>query len=419
MEGWEIKSIGDLCTIKGRIGYRGYTKKDIVTKGEGAITLSPSNIKGNEFTLERCTYISWFKYEESPEIMIFEGDILFVKTGSSYGKTTIIENLKEKATINPQLVVLKDIQCINRFLYYSMVSADFKDQIETIIGGSSIPTLSQANLAKLKIVIPPNPKQKQIVALLDQAFAAIDQAKANIERNIENAKELFQSKLNAIFSQKGEGWDERTLNELIEISHGYAFKSKNFEKDFRGAKPIVLTPGNFSEDSTLYFTEKNTKRFTGEVLKSFVFEYNDLAVVMTDLSSKMKILGKPSFIKSDNILHNQRIGRVVFKSQDVSRKLLYYFFQTNNYLDEIKNSATGTMVRHTAPKRILVNKISFPKSKEKQELLVETLDKIKYSKKKIENYYQQKLSQLDQLKKSILQKAFSGELTGKSAVTSE
>ena len=80
----------------------------MVAKGKGAITLSPSNIIDNKMDYSSCTYISWAKYEESPEIMIHNNDILLVKTGSSYGKSAFVEDLPEKATINPQFVVLKE-----------------------------------------------------------------------------------------------------------------------------------------------------------------------------------------------------------------------------------------------------------------------------------------------------------------------
>ena len=118
-EGWEEKTLGEICLIVGRIGFRGYTRKDIVTnKKDGAITLSPSNIVNGNMCYNNCTYISWFKYNESPEIKIQNGDILIVKTGSSYGKSAFVENLPHKATINPQFVVLKDIKINHKLLLY-------------------------------------------------------------------------------------------------------------------------------------------------------------------------------------------------------------------------------------------------------------------------------------------------------------
>lgn len=206
-----------------------------------------------------------------------------------------------------------------------------------------------------------------------------------------------------------EGWEEKKLGDLIEIMHGYAFESENFKTEFIGTNPIVLTPGNFSEDSKIIFTEQNTKRCYGKFPDSFKFNVGDLVLVMTDLSSKMKILGKPAIIDTKNVLHNQRIGRVRFKDNTLNRDFLYYFFQTEKYLNEIKNSATGTMVKHTAPKRILSVTIFYPKSSEEQKKIVTILDSaftaIEAAKANIEknientnNLFQSRLNEIFSLK---------------------
>ena len=105
----EWKKLGDICDIKGRIGFRGYTREDQVDKGEGAISLSPGNISDDSLNYDSCTYVTWTKYEESPEIMVSEGDIILGKT-ASVGKVARIKRLPEKATINPQLVLLKNFR---------------------------------------------------------------------------------------------------------------------------------------------------------------------------------------------------------------------------------------------------------------------------------------------------------------------
>ena len=107
-KGWTWCRLINVCHIFGRIGFRGYTKADLVSH-DGAITLSPSNIINGQMNYQHCTYISWSKYEESPEIQIANGDILLVKTGSSFGKCAFVSDLPQKATINPQFVVLKYI----------------------------------------------------------------------------------------------------------------------------------------------------------------------------------------------------------------------------------------------------------------------------------------------------------------------
>lgn len=196
----KMLKLGDVCEIKGRIGYRGYTVQDLVQKGEGAITLSPSNIQDNKFITNKCTYISWFKYEESPEIMVFEGDILFVKTGSTYGKVALVENLPEKATINPQFVVLKDIKCSNRFLYYALTTNAFKEKVENIVGGAATPTLSQTNLAEQTIPLPSLKDQQSIVRQLDALRAETQKLEVVYQKKIDDLEELKKSILQKAFA---------------------------------------------------------------------------------------------------------------------------------------------------------------------------------------------------------------------------
>lgn len=198
--GWTERKLDDLCVIKGRIGYRGYTKNDLVEKGHGAITLSPSNIKQNRFVADDCTYISWFKYDESPEIMVFEGDILFVKTGSTYGKVAIARDLPEKATINPQFVVLKEMKCNNWFLYYSMTTNSFRGGVECIVGGAATPTISQANLGELTIHVPSIGTQETIVKQLDAAHEAATLLGALYEQKVTALNELKSSLLTQAFA---------------------------------------------------------------------------------------------------------------------------------------------------------------------------------------------------------------------------
>ena len=172
---WEIKNIGSICEIYGRIGYRGYTIKDIMPQGEGAITISPSNIQDGKTDFSKCTYISWFKYDESPEIKIFN---VFLNTFNRiirYGKTAIIKNLFEKATINPQLVVLKNIKVDNVFLGYIMAYRIIQNQINSTIVGGAIPTLSQQLVANYKVPLPPTKlEQNAISTALSDADALIN-----------------------------------------------------------------------------------------------------------------------------------------------------------------------------------------------------------------------------------------------------
>lgn len=189
-DNWQTVRLGDLCTIKGRIGFRGYTRQDLVEKGEGAITLSPSNIVDDKLNLDKCQYISWFKYDESPEIMIFEGDIIYAKT-ASIGKVALVKDLPEKATINPQFVVFKNIKCNRSFLYYAVRSHGFKEQVSLITNGVAIPTVSQSNLEKLHIKLPSVSEQQRIVDELDLLTGIIDKKNAQLRDLDALAQSIF------------------------------------------------------------------------------------------------------------------------------------------------------------------------------------------------------------------------------------
>jgi len=158
---WLERPIKALCTVFGRIGFRGYTTEDIVDEGEGAITLSPSNIKGGRMSLADRTYLSWHKYYESPEIQISSGDIVFVKTGSTIGKVAKVDDIPEPMTLNPQLVVLKNIVPDSDFLLFAMQSKTFQYQVSFNRFGGSTPAMSQGNLGRLRIWLPQSKEEQR------------------------------------------------------------------------------------------------------------------------------------------------------------------------------------------------------------------------------------------------------------------
>ena len=187
VEGVEWKTLGKICEIKGRIGFRGYTRDDQVEKGEGAIALTATNIVNQKINYDNCTYISWFKYEESPEIKVNIGDIILCQRGS-IGKVAIVKELPERATINPQLLLLKNISCYNYFLIYYLCSAYFQKQLFGIIGHGTIQMISQRDLSSLCIPIPPLNTQQEIVSKLD-VFEKLIQS---LEQEIKLRKQQYE-----------------------------------------------------------------------------------------------------------------------------------------------------------------------------------------------------------------------------------
>ena len=194
MSEWKEVRLGDICNIFGRIGFRGYTINDLVSsKDDGAISLSPTNIIDGEINVDKCSYISWNKYYESPEIMIFKNDILIVKTGSSYGRTALVKEVKHQMTINPQFVVLKNININPIYLSYYIKSKTFQNQISSIVVGSAIPTLSQKNLANLYLKIQGSQTQQEIAGILSSLDAKIETNNKLNEKLEEMAQAIFKS----------------------------------------------------------------------------------------------------------------------------------------------------------------------------------------------------------------------------------
>ena len=259
-----------------------------------------------------------------------------------------------------------------------------------------------------KISVPPLSEQEEIVAILDEAFAAIDRARANIEKNIENANELFQSRLNEIFSQKGDGWEEKKLGSLIEIKHGFAFKSEFFSDK---GEFVLLTPGNFFESGGYRDRGDKQKYYVGEIPEGFILNENDLLVAMTEQAPGL--LGSPLIVPSSNrFLHNQRLGLIKTKEGiNLLTEFLFYIFNTKHFRNAVYQSGTGVKVRHTSPSKIMAVKVNVNLSDCVQRDVINKLNTLSANTNSIKIIYRAKLETLEELKKSLLQKAFSGELT--------
>ena len=247
MSEWKEVRLGDVCNIFGRIGFRGYTINDLVSsKDEGAISLSPTNIIDGEINVDKCSYISWNKYYESPEIMIFKNDILIVKTGSSYGRTALVKEVKHQMTINPQFVVLKNININPIYLSYYIKSKTFQNQISSIVVGSAIPTLSQKNLANLYLKIQGSQTQQEIAGILSSLDAKIETNNKLNEKMEEMAQAIFKSWFVDFepFKDKPfhetelgmipEGWEVGSLSDIATITMGQSPCGTSYNENGEG-----------------------------------------------------------------------------------------------------------------------------------------------------------------------------------------
>ena len=138
--------------------------------------------------------ISWEKYKESPEIMVFNGDILLVKTGSSYGKCAIVSNLPREATINPQFVILKYVQCNSKYLTYVLQSSYARNIFDDFVLGTAIPTFTQVALENMLIPLPPLNEQDEIVIEIDNLLSLVN-GLINTKKELTSNIKLVKSKI--------------------------------------------------------------------------------------------------------------------------------------------------------------------------------------------------------------------------------
>lgn len=174
-DAWEQRELGEIIKLNGRIGFRGYTEADIITKKQGGIlTFSPSNIINNTL-ITKCknTYITRYKYNESPEIQIHNGDILFVKTGSTLGKSAFVFDLQEEATLNPQVVVIRTMKHTQRFLSALLTTESLVKQVNINKIGGAVPTLTETKIKEFIIHIPRSEKEQFKIGLF---FKELDES---------------------------------------------------------------------------------------------------------------------------------------------------------------------------------------------------------------------------------------------------
>ena len=226
-EEWTYKKLGEVCEIFGRIGFRGYTREDYVnTIKEGAISLSPSNIINNQLDFSNCTYITWDKYNQSPEIKIVEGDVLFVKT-ASVGKCAYVSALPHESTINPQFVVFKNISIYNRFLFYQLLSSSFQYKVKRITSGTSVPTITQKDLSELGICYPNIEEQQRIVSELDLLSSIIEKKKAQLKEYDQLAQSIFYDMFGDPV-ENPKGWEVKLFGDVYKLKSGDGLSAKDF-----------------------------------------------------------------------------------------------------------------------------------------------------------------------------------------------
>jgi type I restriction enzyme S subunit len=274
--------------------------------------------------------------------------------------------------------------------------------MESIQRGTSYPAVTDGDVKNSIISLPTSIQtQKQIVAKLDQCFEAIDKAKANAAKNLENAKELFQSKLNDIFSQKGEDWVEKKLGDVCEKTSN--IKWADFQNDkFEYIDLSAVSRISLKVTKTTTVDTSNAPSRAKKIIKT-----NDIIFATT----------RPT-LKRITIISNEYDNQICSTGYTVLRaienlinyRFIYYFLQTNTFMNRMESIQRGTSYPAVTDGDVKNSIISLPTSIQTQKQIVKLLGNLREQTQSLESKYQQELNSLEELKKSILQKAFEGEL---------
>lgn len=262
------------------------------------------------------------------------------------------------------------------------------------------PVISNSSLKSVILTFPKSiSEQKQIVSILDKAFAAIDQAKANIEKNMANAKELFQSKIDLVFTKKGNDWNEKKLGEISSIEYGYTDKSTP-NGDYRYVRITDI-----DTNGKLISEDKKYIKYSVED-KKYILKDKDILMARTGATFAKVLLYndfEPSIFASYLI-------RINF-DEKIENKLYWFFSKSRYYWQQANNLSSGSAQPHFNGAALKQVVFSYPKSIKEQKYLINKFEGFLLESHKIETIYNKKLALLEELKKSILQKAFAGELT--------
>lgn len=297
------------------------------------------------------------------------------------------------------LIPKKNVQ--PEFLYYFLSKS--VELLNSLGTGATFKELSGSKLGEVEIPIPTLSEQQRIVSLIAKAFSSIAKAKTNAEQNLKNARELFESYLQDVFNNKGEGWAEEFLDELgVITSSKRIYKSEYVNEGVPFYRTKEIKEISNDKDITLELFISRERYY--EIKKSFgVPQINDL------LMSAVGTIGEIMVIRNNDEFYFKD-GNIVwfkgFKTLDVN----FLKYALTAYVEKLKNLARGAAYSALTIERLNKHKISYPKLLNDQQTIVRKLDALSSEIKRLQETYVQKITDLEELKKSILQKAFSGEL---------
>ena len=325
-DNWEMGEFSKDLKIQGRIGWKGYKTSDLVD--EGPIVVGGTEIKSSiRLSLDNVKHLSREKYEESPEIMLKEGDVLLVTRGN-LGEVGYYHSEYGEGTINPSVIILKNFKGDSKYLFYYLISSIGKKQVLSLTSGSSIPAIYQSEVYKLNYPKPPITEQKSIAAILTSFDDKIELLQAQNKTLEELAQTIFKEWFGKyqIGDELPEGWQVEELDGLLELVI-----------DYRGKTPLKLGM-DWSENGIPALSAKSIKN--GKIVRRDAMNFGSeelYSIWMKDELKKGDILltseaplGEMYYLNDDTrYILSQRLFALRVNQQITSEYLYHYLYSTN------------------------------------------------------------------------------------------
>ncbi|WP_428042161.1 restriction endonuclease subunit S [Candidatus Avelusimicrobium fimicolum] len=393
--GWQEKEIQEVAQI-----YLGLTHTPSY-KEQGVPFLSVKDMSAGKISFENTKFISEEEYNALPKgAKPRKGDVLFARVGT-LGCPSIVEvDNKFGIFVSLGFFRVNNNGVLNTYIRYWMLSPYFWRQVDKNVQGSTLKNLNTGWLKYFKVNIPTLSEQKRIVEKLDKIFAAIDKAKSQTEKNLQNAKDVFSSYLNNIFNHPAHSWKEKTLGEVCEIISGTTPDTKC--PQYWGGENYWITPAELTEGKI--FIDSCRRKITDLAVRDCSLRPMPKGTVV--FSSRAPI-GKVAINNLEVLYCNQGFKNFIC-SQSLDNKFLFYFLKFNTPL--LVSLGHGTTFKEISKTTISKVSIRYPSLLEEQKQIVKKLDILKSKTQELEKIYTQKLADLEELKQSVLQQAFNGKL---------
>jgi type I restriction enzyme S subunit len=366
----------------------------------GVPVLKIQNIRPFKISLKDMDFVSEEKFAELDRHSYQEGDIIMTKLGDPLGESAIVQGIGS-GLIVADLVRIRASKIDTKYLCYHLNSPVTNDFINAQQKGSTRPRVKISVVRELPIYAPSIEEQKRIVSILDKAFAEIDRAIELTEKNLQNARYLFDSYLNRVFIQQAREWPKKRLQEIaLDFGRGKSkHRPRNDPSLFVGDYPFIQT-GDVRNCHRRISTYSNSYNEKG-LAQSKLWPAGTICVTIAANIAETGIMG------FEGCFPDSIIG-IVVKPKEASSEYVEYLLQSVSVL--LKSKGKGAAQDNINLGTFENLKFPFPEI-DIQKSIVSDLNIVDQAIEEVSSLYLTKIAHLRKLKKSILQKAFSGKFT--------